>query len=126
MARPQEGSFAWPGRDRAAEIERAAALAAERGLERLRERQRRRRPPPPPVQPPLPPHAVPERPVAPPSPDPSPEDGTPDTDEPAAEDQSPAANGSRPTAPDPWGAEFDQLAEELIEDLRRDLGPGRI
>jgi len=123
MARPQERSFAWPGRDRAAEIERAAALAAERGLERLRERQRRRRPPAPPVQPPPPPRAVPERPVAPPSPERSPEEGTPDADEPAAEDQSPTAHGSRATAPEPWSAEFDQLAEELIEDLRRDLGP---
>lgn len=98
MARPNEGSFRWPGRDRSAEIGRAAELAAERGLERLRERQRRRRPPaPPPPPPPVVPRALPEE--------------APEPDE--------------PTAPDIWSAEFDRLAEELIDDLRRDLGPER-
>ena len=51
MARSEEGSFAWPSRERSAQIERAAAEAAERGLARLRERQRRRRAPAPPPLP---------------------------------------------------------------------------
>jgi hypothetical protein len=98
MARSQEGSFTWPGRARAAEVERAAALAAERGLERLRERQRERR----------------RRAATAPPPNPP----APAEPEPAAE-----ADPGEPEAPDPWSAEFDRLAEELIDDLRRDLGP---
>jgi hypothetical protein len=88
------GSFAWPDRERSAEIERAADRAAERGLERLRERRRRPRA----LTPPKPaPHRGFLKPPA------------------------PAQQG--PVAPDPWEAEFDELAEDLIAELRRDLGP---
>jgi hypothetical protein len=83
MARSEEGSFAWPSRERSAQIERAAAEAAERGLARLRERQRRRRPP------------------------------------------APAPPPDEPTVPQPWNKRYDRLADELVDDLRRDLGPER-
>lgn len=43
----------------------------------------------------------------------------------APEDSLPTATSEAPRKPDPWSREFDELAERLIDDLRRDLGPGR-
>lgn len=114
------GSFSWPERSRSAAAERAADLAAERALERLRAR--RRTPPParrlaaPLAQaPPLdhPPAPPPRRPTQ------ADEDGSKEA---RADRSEPAVSNPSP-APDPWGPELDDLTEELVVELRRDLGP---
>lgn len=87
--RPRD-SFRWPSRQAAHASERAAAVAAERGLQRLRARSAREEPEPATEPPPA---------------------------RPAPQRESP------PPAPEPWEAEYDRLAEELVRGLRRDLGP---
>lgn len=125
MARPRHSSFTWPGRNRSDEIERAADLAAERGLERLRERQRRRRAPIPSeesawsviLQPRTPP-------PAPAEPREETEAPVPDLWEELESRGGSAEVKARPVLPGHlWEAEFDALADELVNELRRDLGP---
>jgi hypothetical protein len=103
----QGRSFAWPDRDRSAEIERAADRAAELGLERLREQRRKRlesAPKAPPADLSFLAPSVPE--------------------EVEAEDPGDEAEEPPPLkSPELWEAEFDDLAEKLVADLRRDLGP---
>lgn len=117
MARPQRSSFRWPGRDRSNEIERAADRAAERGLERLRERQRRRRAPAPPPEP-WSGALEPDTPAP-----PWPGAREPDTAPPADNLEAESDAEVELVAPDLWEAEFDALAEDLVDKLRRDLGP---
>ncbi len=119
----ERSSFRWPSRELASASERAAELAAARGLERLRARAKRLRTPTPhPMQTAPPTPRMPD-PTPPPPPAPSPAatelERAPEP-EPQLESE---PEPEREPASVPWDEELDALTEQLIADLRRDLGP---
>jgi hypothetical protein len=98
-------SFRWPPRQMSDRSEREAALAAQQGLERLRARGRKLREVPPPKPQKSTVLLVPQ--------EPAPAAPPPPTRRPAPPPDPP---------PSPWD-ELDVLTEELVAELRRDLGP---
>ena len=96
-------SFRWPSRELSDRSERTAELAAQQGLARLRDRARKLRSRPAPAPRPAPPRGPAVQVSA----------ETPEQGDPPARAEAPR---------DPWG-ELDTLTEDLVAELRRDLGP---
>lgn len=112
------GSFAWPGRKRSAELELAANRAAEQGLKRLRDRR--------PVGGPVPPPLTVPAPRPPNGNGGASHPGVVDEQEPRPAAAPPAkAPGAETPTPDIWESDYNSLADELAAELRRDLGPSR-
>ena len=120
--RQERSSFRWPSRELASASERAAELAAARGLERLRARAARLRTPAPHAVQTVPPARWVPAPAPPPPRPPRPAATKPERPDPVIE---PEPEPEPELAPAPWDEELDWLTEQLIADLRRDLGPER-
>lgn len=118
-------SFRWPSRKQASAVERAAAVAAQRGLERIHARAERVR-----AEVAAPAPSAREAPV-----ETEPELAFEEREAVATEEHETVATDEHeavatrepqpppPKAPELWAADFDALAEELVAELRRDLGP---
>ena len=124
------GAFRFPPRSRSRQIESNASVVARKALERLRARTPVAAPELPEIQGPAAPAAAVIRhdpePMAEPAPPPVAEeppvaDELAVAEEPAVADEEPAVTEEPPVGP--FSIELDELADQLVDELRRDLGP---